>query len=102
MPFANFSARPFTFNSVNQNAPAQSGVYGICSPNEWVVIGEAENIREILLQHLRQPNGPVLGRRPTGFTYEVCEGNLRAARSRRLSMELHPSCNGSQTAGAGR
>lgn len=93
MPFINFSARPFTLRSINQNAPPQSGVYGICSPSEWVVVGEAENIREVLLQYLGQPNSTVGGRRPTGFTFELCEGNARMARKRTLIMELHPTCN---------
>ena len=93
MPFENYVARNFSNISVQGYAPASSGVYGLSSAREWIYIGETDNIRAMLLQHLAEVNSAVSSRKPTGFTFEVCAENARVERQNRLIKELGPVCN---------
>jgi hypothetical protein len=96
MPFERLFPRSFAAGSIREHAPAMSGVYGISNAAEWIYIGEADNIQEALLQHLRDPNAVVGFRKPTGFVYEVCDRASRPARQDRLVLEYEPACNRNQ------
>ncbi len=93
MPFTQLFPRSFTVGSVRDHAPNVSGLYGITNAGVWIYIGEAENVQEALLDHLREPNTTLLSRAPTGFVYEPCERAKRRDRQDRLVREYEPTCN---------
>ena len=93
MPFENHGTRAFTRASIDNNAPAASGVYGLCNAQRWVYVGESDNVRLELLAHLRGMNTLLMAQHPTGFTYELCGPEGRMARQNRLVVELEPACN---------
>jgi hypothetical protein len=72
MPFENQIAHAFTPMSVRKNAPALSGVYGLASAQEWIFVGESDDIQKKLLQHLEESGTFLKVRKPTGFTFELC------------------------------
>ncbi len=93
MPFEQFTPRSFTPISVQVNAPAASGIYGISNAREWIFIGETDNIQASLLQDLRKGDSALLKRSPTGFVFELCDVADRRARQDRLILEYEPVCN---------
>ena len=93
MPFEQFTPRSFTSVSVRANAPATSGIYGISNAQEWIFIGETDNIQASLLRDLQQGDSPLLMRVPTGFVFERCVPAERRARQDRLILEYGPVCN---------
>lgn len=101
MPFEQFTVRSLTPVSVRTNAPSASGVYGICNANEWVYIGETENIQTSLLAELQERDSAILRRRPTGFVFELCPPAERAARQLQLIGHYRPVCNGRSQMGIG-
>lgn len=93
MSFENHGTRAFTATSVQKNAPAASGVYGLSSSREWIFIGETDDLRGRLLEHLFETDTLLSARIPTGFTFEICAPQSRVARQGRLVRELQPVCN---------
>ncbi len=93
MPFHNTAAHCFSAVSVQRNAPALSGVYGICNNREWLFIGVADDIQAALLQHLRETGSLLQLRMPSGFAFEVCSPAERVVRQNRLIVEMKPACN---------
>jgi hypothetical protein len=74
-------------------APQLGGVYGLSNAQEWIFVGEADNIQEALGDHLRDLGTSLMKRQPTGFVFEVCDGARRSARLDCLVLEYEPSCN---------
>jgi hypothetical protein len=74
-------------------APGVSGVYGISNAQEWIFVGEADNIQSALLSHLQDAQAPLMKRQPVGFVFEVCDRTRRVARQGRLVHEYEPVCN---------
>jgi hypothetical protein len=93
MSFAKCAASSFTPVSVQKNAPESSGVYGVSNSKEWLLVGEGDNIRELLLAHLKEMGTALSAQNPTGFTFELCSGSDRIARQAALIRELKPRCN---------
>ena len=93
MPFDRFTPYTFSLISVQKNAPALSGVYGLSNAREWILVGETDNIKATLLRHLQGTHTPLLERGPTGFTFELCVAHNRAARQERLIQEYQPVFN---------
>ena len=93
MPFENQHSLAFTPTSVQKNAPPMSGVYGISSAREWIYVGQGDNIMQELLKHLREPDGFLKSRQPTGFSFELCPPSGRIARQDTLVHELEPISN---------
>ncbi len=93
MPFDQFIPRPLTAGAIHTYAPALSGVYGISNSREWIYIGQAENIQDMLLTHLRDSSASLMKLEPTGFVFEVCDRTRRLARQDRLVLEYEPTCN---------
>jgi hypothetical protein len=93
MPFAAILPRPYSARSIREFAPPLSGVYGLSSGQEWVYIGESDNIQEALLCHLHEMEPMIRERGPTGFVYEVCDRSSRSRRLDRLVFEYEPACN---------
>ena len=93
MPFDQAIPRTFTVSSVQENAPALSGVYGISNAGEWIYIGETDDIQAALLRHLQEADTALLKRQPTGFVFEICGVAKRIDRQDRLVREYEPACN---------
>jgi hypothetical protein len=93
MSFENHGARAFTAMSVQKNAPSASGVFGISSSREWIYIGETDDLRRQLLEHVLETNTFLKARTPTGFTFEICAAEGRVERQGVLVRELRPVCN---------
>ena len=93
MPFEGYGGFSFTLVSVQRNAPALPGVYGLSNANEWLYVGAAGNIQAALIAHLQEAGTMLKSHRPTGFTFEVCDPGYHAARQSRLVGELAPVCN---------
>ncbi|MGH9647485.1 MAG: hypothetical protein ACRD4E_11795, partial [Bryobacteraceae bacterium] len=93
MPFNQFTPRNFTVDAVQMYAPDMPGIYGISNAREWLYIGETDNIRGSLLNHLHEINTKLMKREPTGFVFEVCDAARRAGRQERLLNEYGPACN---------
>jgi excinuclease UvrABC nuclease subunit len=94
MPFDRFAPCTFSLVSVQRNAPALSGVYGLSNAREWIFVGESDNIKAALLQHLQERHAALLERGPTGFVYELCIPHDRLARQERLIQEYQPVFHG--------
>ena len=80
MPWANPNGYWLNARSINSHAPAQSGVYGLYKAELWIYIGESEDIRARLLQHLNGDNSCINREAPTQFTYELVPAGQRVAR----------------------
>ena len=93
MPFVNVGARVFKALSVQRDAPPSSGVYGLSNAAGWIYIGESDNIKARLLEHLQGSDPTIHGSNPTGFSFELCHSYNRVARQNQLIVELHPICN---------
>jgi hypothetical protein len=78
-------------DSVVANAPETSGVYGLYNA-VWIYVGEADNIRSRLLEHLAN-NHPGLDRyRPSGLAFEVVPPEARTQRFQELVQQTEPIC----------
>jgi len=93
MPFENHGNRSFTMNSVDKNAPASSGVYGLSNARQWIYVGETDNIQAELLRHLEYPDALLREHAPSGFTYELSSVENRVERQNRLVAEFAPIVN---------
>jgi len=89
MPFESRFARTFTSATVEREAPAASGVFGISNSQHWIFIDETENIRASLMDYLANSNGPPTDQ-PVGFSFELSPYYKRTARRDRLIAELEP------------
>jgi hypothetical protein len=90
MPFDRFMPHAFSLTSVQRNAPALPGLYGLSNAREWLLVGETDNIQAALLGHLQETHTPLLEREPTGFSFELCVSHNRVARQERLTQEYQP------------
>jgi hypothetical protein len=95
MPFNQFVPRPLNLTAVQAYAPAASGVYGISNANQWLYIGDTDNLQSSLMAHLQEEQDtPLKKLRPTGFVFELCDYAGRPGRRHRLVQEYGPACNG--------
>ena len=90
VPFEQCGARSFSRVSLQKNAPARSGVYGLSDSKSWLFVGEADNIQAALSAHLDEGGGRWGGRTPVGFAYEICSGAERTRRFSQLVWEFRP------------
>jgi hypothetical protein len=93
MPFRECAGRSFNIASIQNNAPASPGVYGLSNAREWLFVGQGNNIREHLLDHLKEVGTVLSAQNPTGFTFELCSAGERIGRRDALVRELTPRCN---------
>jgi hypothetical protein len=54
MPFRECAGRSFNVASIQNNAPASPGVYGLSNAREWLFVEQGNNVREHLLDHLKE------------------------------------------------
>ena len=92
-PFAENRYRKFRFQSedILRNAPEASGVYGLFSAL-WIYVGEADDIRSRLLEHLAGDNPAIQDYQPSGFAFELVSPPERSRRLEELMTELQPLC----------
>ena len=94
MPWNGTTGFPFNRQSVTASAPEASGVYALFNNGIWVYIGEAQNIKDRLLQHLTKSHSLLIERaNPQWFAWELVFGVYRIARQNQLILELKPSSN---------
>ena len=93
MPFEDCAARSFTVQSVRKNAPELSGVYGLSNAREWLFVGQGNNIRAQLLEHLNEVDTALMAQKPKGFAFELCHLPNSSRRQDALVRELEPRCN---------
>jgi hypothetical protein len=95
IPFAENRYRKYRFQgeSIVREAPESSGVYGLYSAL-WIFIGDAENIRARLLEHLAGDNSCINRHQPSGFAFELASPEARGRRREELTIELEPVCRG--------
>lgn len=87
MPFEQTFPRSLTSQSIWAYAPAGSGVFGISSANEWLYIGETDNIQLTLLSLLDRRQEQPKDQRVLGFVFELCDPHTRILRQQRLRLE---------------
>ncbi len=91
MSFENCLPQVFTGESIRKNAPVGSGVYGLSNASQWLFIGETDNIRASLLEHLSEPEREEPDSAPVGYSFESLGRANRVARQQYLIGELHPA-----------
>src|SRR6266478_9963411 len=84
-PFAENRYRKYRFQreSILLNAPESSGVYGLYSAL-WIHIGEADDIRERLLEELFSDDPCIRTYQPSGFAFELVSPAERSLRLKEL------------------
>ena len=93
MTWTNSNSYPFNEMSVFLNAPPESGVYALYTSQQWVYIGESQDIRGRLTQQAKGDNLCVVQQSPTHFSFELWPESLRVAIQNELILELNPACN---------
>ena len=90
IPFAENLFRKFQWNrdSIMLNAPEGSGVYGLFSAL-WIYIGEAENMRERLLEHLSGNNSCTTHYQPSGFALSLSRPQIGVVASKSSSRDYN-------------
>ena len=79
------------FRAVQDRAPEVSGIYAIFTARRWLHIGETDDIRRSLLDHLNDPDVVRLAESgPLSFSFEVVAPAGRVARRRALIERLAP------------
>jgi hypothetical protein len=95
MPFPQQSPIPFTESGIQSMNSGQAGCYGIFNSRGCIYVGQSDDIRLRLLQHLRGQSDQAGCIWEYGPTY--CLGVVgwmdRFAEERRLIAELRPVCN---------
>jgi len=93
MLWRNPPSYPFDTSSVRLNAPQEAGIYALRSPTRWVYVGESDNIRAQLIQHLNGDNACITVHPSLTFSYELVPDAIRAWRQDELVSEFRPICN---------
>jgi hypothetical protein len=75
--------------SIVRNAPEEPGIYGLFSAL-WIFVGEADNIRARLLQHLSENDPAVRFYQPSGFAFELVPPQKRHQRMILAIEEAEP------------
>jgi hypothetical protein len=93
VPWRNSTSYTFSQIYVILNAPPESGVYALYNKALWVYVGESENIRAQLLQHLNGNSACLTIHPNLSFSFELIPEATRAWRQDELVRELRPICN---------
>ena len=79
------------FRAVQDQAPDASGIYAIFTPRRWLHIGETDDIRRSLLDHLNDTDvNELVESGPLSFSFEEVPPAGRGARRRALIAQLAP------------
>lgn len=82
----------FGYRAVRERAPSESGVYTIYTSQRWLYVGESDDIRQSLFQHLNELHGCLNRRGPLSFSFELVPAPQRPDRHRALVSVLGPEC----------
>ena len=93
MAFEGRNAFPLTPAGILEGAGEQSGVYAIHTPTRWVFVGDNDNVRQALFDHLNAPDG-LDSFQPLSFSWVAAPPAERRALRDLLVGELRPACNG--------
>ena len=93
MAFDGVPTYAFDAEAVRDGAPEESGVYAIFTPTRWVFIGDSDNVRAALFQHLNTPNLCIYKYHPLSFSCELASRSERAGLREALLAELRPACH---------
>jgi len=91
----------FAHRAVNERAPSASGVYTIYTSRRWLYVGESDDIRQSLFQHLNEPGRCLVQRGPLSFSFELISAAQRPGRQRALVAVLDPECLATPLTGRG-
>ena len=80
----------FTYAGVHE-APSASGVYTIYSPQQWVYVGESDDIRQSLFRLLNESSAWMERFGPLSFSFEPLPRAERAACQAGLVEQLNPT-----------
>lgn len=80
------------YKAVQDKAPAASGVYTIYTPQRWLYVGESDNVRKSLFEHLNEPGACMARLGPLSFSFEVVPPAGRLDRQQALVAALVPGC----------
>ena len=86
--------------SIMRHAPEASGVYGLYN-GVWIHVGEAEDIRSRLLEHLGGDCPCISHYEPSGFAFELVAPKGRHRRVRELTQQTEPICRRKVSLGPG-
>jgi len=82
-----------SYRAVREMAPRASGVYTLSTPQQWMYVGEGDDIQQSLFQHLNEPKACMTRSGPLSFSFEIAPPAERMARQRALVGTLAPTCN---------
>jgi predicted GIY-YIG superfamily endonuclease len=83
----------FSQAGINASAPQKSGVYAIYNSNRWIYIGETNDLRRRLTEHLNEGGSCIKKHNPTDFIFEEFPEAFRVARQNALIAQYYPACN---------
>jgi hypothetical protein len=85
-------SKSYSYNqlSIFLRAPAKSGVFLLHNSFRCIYIGETENIRQSLLDHLRGKPPWVSVWDPDRFSFELCPEAARVQRQNELALQFRP------------
>ena len=78
---------------MTRHAPEESGIYGLCTADKWIYIGQSFNIRKALLAYLSGRKPYVLQWQPRQFVFELLPYPARVTRHKELVASYQPVCN---------
>jgi hypothetical protein len=96
MPFNAAAGHPFSEAGVATYAPCEPGIYGIYSNQQWIYVGESQDIEKSLYAHLHRQSEEsycILSRSPTHFVFDLGDEMWGKTRVKGLVEELKPACN---------
>jgi len=81
------------YKAVQEKAPNASGVFTIYTSQQWLYVGESDDIRQSLFGHLNEPRTCLERRGPVSYSFELVPAAERVARQQALVAALEPTCN---------
>jgi len=93
MPWHNGEIYSFTREGIEENAPSGGGVYVLFDQQRFIYVGESDDIRQSLIQHLAGDNAWIHAWAPPFFSFELHPASARVARQGALIQKLALSEN---------
>jgi excinuclease UvrABC nuclease subunit len=88
--------RWFSEAGISSIKAGQTGVYGIYNSSEWIYIGQAEDLRDRLLEHVRgksDQSSCMLKHNPTSWVGQIVDKSQLDSLESSLIAEYSPACN---------
>ena len=82
----------FGYRAVQDKAPNMSGVYTIYTSQRWLYVGESDDVKQSLFNHLTEPSACMTRRGPLSFSFELVPPAERVRRQQALVAALEPTC----------